>query len=169
MNLSDIAKQMIKEDTWGNNPSAAGSMSPGRSPTANPPPASSNVKFYDVKKDYTNFTSEIERQEEVVKKKFSDTLGKQFGNKKVTVRASKGSVGQVEKDYGITVATVNVVYLKDKFYVVFNGTDKAEYFVNTDFKVKVDAAAPEAPTMASGKVGNIVHPQVMGVSKPGTA
>lgn len=149
MNLSEIAKKILSEDTWGNNPSAGGSMAPGRSPTTTPPPATGNVKFHDLKKDYNTFVTEIEKQEEAAKKKLDASLTAAFGNKKVTARASKGSVGQIEKDYSFTVASVDVVYLKDKFYIVLRGTDKAEYYINTEFKVKIDAAAPEAPTMGS--------------------
>lgn len=167
MNLTDIAKKILSEDSWGNNTSAAGGNSPGREPTTNPPPASANVKFYDLKKDYNVFTSEIEKQEELAKKNLDNNLSRQFNNKKIVARASKGSVGQVEKDYTLTVASVDVVYLKDKFYIVLNGTDKSEYFVNPDFKVKVDAAAPTAPTMASGNAGNIVHQPVIGMAAKG--
>ena len=149
MNLSDLAKKILSEDTWGNNPSAAGAMSPGRSPTPAPTANTGNVKFHDLKKDYNSFVSGIEKQEEEAKKKLDADLSKILGNKKVTARASKGSVGQVEKDYSFTVATVDVVYLKDKFYIVLNGTDKSEYYINADFKVKIDAAAAPAPEMGS--------------------
>ncbi len=167
MNLKDIAKQIINEDTWGNNPSAAGAMSPGREPTTKPVPATGNVKFHDLKKDYNIFQTTIEKQEEAAKKKLDTDLSQLFGNKKITARASKGSVGQVEKDYTFTVASVDVVYLKDKFYIVLVGTDKAEYYVNPEFKVKIDASAPEAPTMDKKQGSNIVHQPVMGMAAKG--
>jgi hypothetical protein len=167
MNLTEIAKKILNEDSWGNNPSAAAGQNPGEQTAATPPPATGNVKFHDIKKDYTTFTSAIEKQEEAAKKKFDADLTKALGNKKITVRASKGSVGQVEKDYSLTVASADIVYLKDKFYVVLVGTDKSEYYINTDFKIKVDATAPAAPEMASGKTGNIVHQPVIGTSAKG--
>ena len=164
MNLSNLARQILSEDSWGNNPSSGGGAAPGRSPTTTPPPATANVKFYDMKKDYGVFINTIEKQEEIAKKKLDADLSTQFGNKKVTVRASKGSVGQVEKDYDITVASVDIVYLKDKFYIVLTGTDKAEYFANPEFKVKIDANPKEAPTMDSKQGGNIIHQPVIGMA-----
>jgi len=178
--LQDIAKEVLNEDSWGNNPSAAGSMSPGRAPNATPPPASTNLKFYDLKKDYNVFVTTIEKQEELAKKKLDGDLTKVLRNKKVTVRASKGAIGQVEKDYTITVAGVDVNYMKDKFYIVLKGTDKSDYYANTEFKVKIDATPPKAPTMgasgqpqkpqgsaAKGQVGSIRYPEVMGMSPKG--
>ncbi len=171
MKLRDLATKVLNEDTWGSNPSAAGGMPGGRQPNTTPQPASGNVKFYDLKKDYNVFTTSLEKQEEAAKKKLDTDLSQQFGNKKVTARASKGSVGQVEKDYSFTVTGVDIVYLKDKFYIVLKGTDKSDYFVNPEFKVKIDAAAPEAPTMgekpAERKPTNVVTPQVVGGSAKG--
>lgn len=167
MNLSAMAKKILREDTWGNNPSAAGSMSPGRSPTTTPPPASTNMKFHDLKKDYDAFTNSLEKQEEAAKKKLDADLSQKIGNKKVTVRASKGSVGQVEKDYTFVVASVDVVYLKDKYYIVFASADEDEYYVNTEFKVKIDGTAPEAPTMAQKPAGNVVSQPVIGAAAKG--
>ena len=170
MKLRDLAAKVLNEDTWGNNPAAAGGMSQGRQPAsaATAAPASGNVKFYDLKKDYSVFTTSLEKQEELAKKKLDTDLGQQFNNKKITARASKGSVGQVEKDYSFTVVGVDIVYLKDKFYIVLKGSDKSDYFVNPDFKVKVDAAAPEAPTMDKKQgAKNIVHQPVMGMAAPG--
>ena len=178
MKLQDIAKQVLKEDTWGNNPSAAGSMSPGRAPNANPPPPSTNVKFYDLKNDYNQFVSTIEKQEEAAKKALDANLSKILGKKKITVRASKGAIGQVEKDYTITVVGVDINYMKDKFYIVLKGSDKSDYYVNTEFKVKIDAKPPEMPTMGAseqpqpgastkGQVGSLKYPQNMGLASKG--
>lgn len=172
MKLRDIAKKVLNEDSWGNNPSAAGGMSPGRQPQTTPPAATGNVTFHDLKQDYTVFQNTIEKQEELAKKKLDSDLTQKFGNKRITARASKGSVGQIEKDYTFTVAAVDVVYLKDKFYIVLKGTDKADYYVNTEFKVKIDASAPatseepaeDKPARAADKQGNVVHQPVMGLT-----
>jgi len=143
MNLKSIVKKIVSEDTWGNNPSAAGAMSPGKAPasTMTPPAPTGNVKFRDVKKDFAIFTSELEKQEENLKKKLTTDLSKEFVNKNVTARASKGSVGQIEKDYSFTVADVSLVKLGETYYIVLKAKDGAEYFLNIDFKVKVDASS----------------------------
>jgi len=168
MKLRDLATKVLNEDTWGNNPAAAGGMSQGRQPNTTPQPASGNVKFYDLKKDYAVFNTTIEKQEELAKKKLDTDLSQQFNNKKITARASKGSVGQVEKDYSFTVVGVDIVYLKDKFYIVLKGSDKSDYFVNTEFKVKIDNTAPEAPTMDKKQgAKNIVQQPVIGMTAKG--
>lgn len=144
MNLTNIVKKIVNEDTWGNNPSAAGAMSPGKAPasTMTPPVPTGNVKFRDVKKDFTIFTSELEKQEENLKRKLTTDLSKELVNKNVTARASKGSVGQIEKDYSFSVADVSLVKLGETYYIVLKAKDGAEYFLNIDFKVKVDASSP---------------------------
>ncbi len=171
MKLSDIAKQLLSEDSWGNNPSAAAGQNPGNPPSAVSPAPQENSKFYDVSKDFQNFKTTIEAQEEKAKKTFDEALSKQLINKRVTVRASKGAVGQVEKDYDLTVASVDITYLKDRYYVILKGTDKKDYYINDGFKIKIDGAGEETETAGSPSespakksLGGIVHPQNMGVA-----
>jgi hypothetical protein len=179
MKLFDIAKQVIREDTWGNNPSAAGGMSPGQAPNAKSPAPqpTGGEKLYDVGKDFHNFETTVEREEEAASKNLQNTVKQQLGNKKVVARASKGSVGQTEQDYEIDVVSVDVTYMSDKHYVILKGTDDKDYYINTTFKVKVLGAAekkkpsstpaPAAPgnVPVTGKknVGGIAYPQTMGM------
>ena len=69
MNLTDIAKKILSEDTWGNNPSAAAPQAPGRSPTATQPPASPNAKMIDISDTFKNFKLSLEKQEDAAVKK----------------------------------------------------------------------------------------------------
>ena len=176
MKLSDLAKQVISEDTWGNNPSAGGGMSPGKTPNANSPVKQpvGGTNEYDVGKDFHNFETTVEREEEAASKNLENTVKQKVANKKVTARASKGSVGQTEQDYVIDVVEVNVTYMSDQHYVILKGTDDKDYYINTTFKVKVmgpsekkkpstPTTQPPAPQGGKGPVGGIVYPQNMGI------
>jgi hypothetical protein len=167
MKLSHLAKQIMKEDTWGNNPSSAGAMSPGKTPNAITPAPSPNETFVDVQKDYQMFETTIEKEEEAAKKTLEGNLKGSIGGKKVIARASKGSVGQTEQDYTIDVADVNVVYMSEKYYVVFKDTSGKDYYIDTSRKVKVlgqaDKRGAQTPTSMPPSVGGIAYPQNMGV------
>lgn len=158
MNLTDIAKKIISEDTWGNNPSAAGSMSPGRSPTAiSPGPTARRV---DISNLYKNFKLELEKQEDAIVKRLEDNLKKSFLKKIVQVKASKGSVGQIEKEYNVTVNNIDVRYMKDKYYVVFTGKEgnaaESEYYLD-DSIISVDDAP--ASVSSTGRTGGMTSPE----------
>ena len=157
MNLTDIAKKVLKEDTWGNNPSAAGSMSPGRAPTAVQPPAAQSGNMVDISTLFKNFKVELEKQEDISVKKLVDNLKKSFLKKTVEVNASKGSVGQIEKEYNITVNDIDVRYMKDKYYIVFKGKEgnasDAEYYLD-DSIIRVNPAT-KAPSTSSPSLKNV--------------
>lgn len=158
MNLTDIAKKIINEDSWGTNPSAGGSMSPGRSPTAiSPGPTSKRV---DISNLYKNFKLELEKHEDALIQKFEADLKKSFLKKIVTVKASKGSVGQIEKEYNVTVNNIDVRYMKDKYYVVFTGKEgnaaESEYYLD-DSIVSVDDAPASVSTV--GRTGGMYAPE----------
>jgi hypothetical protein len=159
MNLTNIAKQILKEDTWGNNPSAAGGMSPGRAPTATTPPPAQSGNVVDISQSFRNFKLNLEKQEDAAVKKFSEELKKQFLKKTVTVNASKGSVGQIEKEYTITVSDIQTRYMKDKYYVVFIGKEgnasQSEYYLD-DSQVQVNPATSSAPQSGLKNVGGVV-------------
>jgi hypothetical protein len=165
MKLSDLAKQLISEDTWGNNPSSAGSMSPGRSPTTTPPPATPNAKMIDISNLFKNFKLDLEKQEDASVKKLVDDLNKSFLKKNVSVKASKGSVGQIEKEYGILVLGIDVRYMKDKYYIVFTGKEgqasESEYYLD-DSVIQVDDSAK--PVSSTGTTGGL-EPQSTGNTK----
>lgn len=171
MNLTDIAKRVLKEDTWGNNPSAAGGMSPGRAPTAVQPPAAQSGNMIDISNLFKNFKTELEKQEDASMKKLADNLKKSFLKKTVKVKASKGSVGQIEKEYDVAVTNIDVRYMKDKYYIVFTGKEgdqsDAEYYLD-DSVIQVNpvtSTAPSSPAAAKG-IGGIVPMKPLNIVSP---
>jgi hypothetical protein len=147
MKLQDLAKQILREDTWGNNPSAAGGMSPGRSPTAKSP----NPAFYNPRPEVEKLVSNVEKAESSEEAKLDNNISQKLIGKNVTVKASKGSVGQVEQEYTIDVSAVDVNNLNDVFYIVLKGTERgngkeSDYYVNTNFQVKINAASEAEPS-----------------------
>lgn len=170
LNLSAIAKKIINEDTWGNQPSAAAPQNPGANPTAKSPAPQSDVKFYDVNNDFKLFQNTIDSQEEKAKREFNSTISKNILHKKVTARASKGAIGQIEKDYTFDVVSVDITYMSDKYYVVLKGSDKKDYFINDGFKLKIVGASEDQESEQSSelpkenpKLGEIVYPQNLGL------
>jgi len=161
MNLSSIARKILSEDSWGTNPSAAGAMSPGRAPTANTPPPSQSGNVVDISQSFRDFRLELERQEDTSIKKFANELKNKFLKKTVTVQASKGSVGQIEKDYTVNVTDIEIRYMKDKYYVVFIGkegnSNQSEYYLD-DSQIEVDPETKSSDTAQSSlrNVGGIV-------------
>lgn len=155
MNLTDIAKKIISEDTWGNNPSAAGGMSQGRSPDATTTPAPTGRKV-DISNIFKNFKLELEKQEDALVKKLEAELKKSFLKKTTMVKASKGSVGQIEKEYNVTVSNIDVRYMKDKYYIVFTGKEgsasESEYYLD-DSVIQVDDAAQSISS--TGRTGGM--------------
>lgn len=146
MKLQDLARKILKEDTWGNNPSSAGSMSPGRSPTAKSP----NPTYYNPRPEVEKLISNVEKSEAGEEMKLDTSVSQKLVGKNATVKASKGSVGQTEKEYTIDVSSVDVHNLNDVFYIVLKGKERgngkeSDYYVNTNFQVKINAnAEPEA-------------------------
>ena len=160
MKLSDLAKQVINEDSWGTWPSAGGGMSPGRSPTTTSAPATPNVKMVDVQGIYRTFKANIEAQRELVVKKFVEDLKKSFLNKSVNIKASKSTAGQLQKEYGIKVDDVDVRYMKDKYYIVFTGKEEgksqAEYYLD-DSVIQIDSTAQAVSD--TGTTGGLDEPE----------
>lgn len=167
MKLSDLAREIMTEDTWGNNPSAAGAMSPGMSPTAATPPATPASRNVDIANLFKNFKSELEKQEDVSVKKLTDQLKKNFLKKSVKVKASKGSVGQIEKEYNVNVNNIDVRYMKDKYFIVFTGKEgdeqqSSEYYLD-DSVIQVDDSAKQvSPT---GRTGGLAQPTMSPTKK----
>lgn len=163
MKLTDLAKKIIAEDSWGNNPSAAGSMSPGRSPTAITPPPSQSGNIQDIDQSYRSFKLKIEKREDVEIKFFKEELKNKFLKKTVTVDASKGGINQPNaKQYTITVNDIDVRYMGEKYYVIFTGSeigkkDTHEYYLE-DSKIQVNPATSATTSQQSGlkNVGGIV-------------
>ncbi len=166
MKPSDLAKKIINEDTWGNNPSAAGSMSPGTMPTTTSAPAPTGRNM-DISNLFKNFKTELEKQEDAAIKKLSDQLKKSFLKKAVKIKASKGSVGQIEKEYNVNVDDIDVRYMKDKYFIVFSGKEgkeeqASEYYLD-DSVVNVDDAAQSIST--TGRTGGMAAPSMSDTSK----
>lgn len=160
MNLTDIVKKIISEDTWGNNPSSAGAMSAGRSPSATTTP-SPTARKVDISNLFDNFRSELDKQEKALIEKLKTNLKNSFLKKTIIINASKGSFGQLEKQYKITVTNVDIYYLKNWYYIIFVGNEgeekENEYYLNKDESViQVDDAAQSiSPT---GRTGGMSEP-----------
>jgi hypothetical protein len=164
MNLTDIAKKIINEDTWGNNPSAAGGMSPGREPTATTPPPSQSGNIVDISNDFKNFKLELEKQEDIITKKFTQALKRKLVKSPAVVisfTGSKGSVGQIEQEYTVTPIDVKIHYMKDKYYVVVVGKEgnkgQSEYYLD-DSQIEINPAKSSAGAQGSAlkNVGGVV-------------
>ena len=139
MDLRKIVSQILKEDA------PIGGTQPAPQPSA---------KFYDVLADFQNFERTIDKQTEAAKKQLEATLIKNVGKKKVTIRASKGAMGQAEQDYTIDVKAVSISYLKDEYYIILKDKDGKDYYVNTAFKIKVisdSSVSAPAQRQASGQ------------------
>lgn len=173
MDLRKIVSQILKEDA------PIGGTQPAPQPSA---------KFYDVLADFQNFERTIDKQTEAAKKQLETTLTKNVGKKKVTIRASKGAMGQAEQDYTIDVKSISISYLKDEYYIIFKDADNKDYYVNTAFKIKVvgdtSASAPASkpdqksePPVSGGQSSSspggprmttgMVNPQNMGIAAGG--
>jgi hypothetical protein len=150
MKLADLARNILNEDGPITTPGAAPSTA-----------GTTGENFYDVLKDFQEFETTLDKQTETAKKALESSLSKNLLNKQVTLRASKGAVGQIEKDYTITVTGVGVFMLKDEYFVVLKDKEKKDYYVNTAFKIKVSDAAPESD---DSKVADA--PQASSVTKP---
>lgn len=170
MKLSDIAKQVLNEDN--------GNLPVNQPATAEQPATA--AKVYDVKQDYQNFKTVLEKQVESTKKGLISTLGQNLLNKKVTFRASKGAIGQIEKDYTIVVTGIDVTQMKDEYYIVLKDKEQKDYYVNTEFKMKVveagantgseESESPQASVLQppenhayTKQAGAIKYPQNMGL------
>jgi hypothetical protein len=161
MNLTNIAKKILSEDSWGTNPSAAGGMSPGRAPTANTPPPAQSGNTIDISQSFKGFKTNLEKQKENSVKKFQTELKSKFLKKTVTIKASKGSVGQIEKEYTISVNNIEVRYMKDKYYVVFIGKEggekESEYYLDdSEVQVNPQKTSPTPTQSNLRNVGGIV-------------
>lgn len=163
MNLSDIAKRVLNEDSWGTNPAAAGGMSPGRAPSATTPPPSQSGNTQDIAQAFRSFKQNIEQQEDIITKKFIDELKKKFLKKTVSVESSKGGINQPNaKEYSITVTDIDVRYMDEKYFVVFTGNefgkkDTHEYYLE-DSKIQVNPATTATPPQQSSlkNVGGVI-------------
>ncbi len=165
MNLSEIAKKILSEDSWGNNPSAAGAMSPGKPPTQAP----TGGNLYNAQNDFQKFETRLKKEEDAASSELKNSVGKNLKNKKVLARASKGSIGQYQ-DYEVNVSDIDIQLIGDEHHIVLAGTDKKDYFLDTGHQVKILGAAEQKSSSSpvnknkqSPSVGGVVQPQTLGV------
>jgi hypothetical protein len=169
MKLTDLAKKILKEDTWGNNPSAGAPQNPGKAPTAAP---ASGETFYNVGQDFRLFVGNIEKTEAAEEKKLDEKISQKILNKNITAKASKGSVGQMEKEYTFVVASVDVNFLKDQFYIILKDKDETDYYINTNFQIKVNPSntpepeKQEAPQSKLKSVGGVIPNKPLSAGNP---
>lgn len=172
MKLSNIARKILSEDM--------GAPVAQQQATVSTPV---DEKEYDALHDFQNFESILDKQVEAAKKNLESTLSKNLLNKNVTARASKGAVGQIEKDYTFVVNGIAINYMNDEYYIVLKDKNKKDYYINPAFKMKVAVADPSAeePTSSDSpqaspvqppedktaggfkNVGGIKYPQNMGI------
>ena len=89
-------------------------------------------------------------------------------NKQVTAHASKG-YAQVKRDYTFTVADVNIADYYGEYQVILKGSDKKEYFVDTDYKIKISGGAAPAPTAAPAAPDVTQKPESQPEAQPAPA
>lgn len=181
-NLQSLAKEILKEigisrtmielnnknssipETFDGFPrGAGGSMSPGRPPIEEEIATNSRVDIINL---FRNFKTGLEKQENDMMGKLSANLKKEFLNKNVTIKASKGSIGQIEKNYNLTVKDADIRHIGEKYYVVFIGIDtsddKNKEFYLTDSAIQINA--PETPAPQQDNTGGIVNQPVIGMA-----
>jgi hypothetical protein len=149
MKLSSIAKGVLTE---------IDDMQPEKQPATAQPPE--QEKLYDVLQDFQNFQTVLDKQIETAKKGLESTVSSKLLNKKVVCRASKGAIGQVEKDYRFTCTAVGVSQMKEDYYIVLKDKEKKDYYVNTAFKIKISGAgsATEPTTSSDSPKATILEP-----------
>jgi hypothetical protein len=122
---------------------------PAAEPSPQPavPPASPDQNFA-ISIEFNAFEKSLAK----LITKFESILESKVAGRLVRLRASKG-YGQVEKEYEFTTASVSIVLFKEKYNIIFRGTNRKEYYVNPAFNVKIlgggqqDVTPPQAETV----------------------
>lgn len=91
---------------------------------------------YQLSVDFDSFEKSIAK----IVTKFEQIIESKVKGKRVVLRASKG-IGQVEKEYEFGVASVSLTMYKEKYNIIFRGTNEKEYYVNPSFPVKIKGVA----------------------------
>lgn len=125
-----------------------------------------NAKFLDVGLDFGNFKRSIDSQINTARNLLVNTLSKKLVNKRVIARASKGTTGQIEKDYTINVESVDVSQMGEDYHVIFKGTESADdqvkdYYINISNKVKILGDVPDTSLNTSNQ-----SPETLGDTTP---
>lgn len=87
---------------------------------------------YQISVDFDAFEKSIVK----LVTKFQQIIEDKVKGKTVVLRASKG-IGQVEKEYEFSVSSVSLTMFKEKYNIIFRGSNKKEYYVNPSFPVKI--------------------------------
>lgn len=153
----------------------------------------SQAKTLDASVDFNNFKRTIDSQINAARGILVSRLSKLFVGNRVIVRASKGTTGQIEKDYTLDVKNVDVSQMGEDYHVIFKGTEGDEqpkdYYINLSNKVKMLGKTPDtsldtppegAPDTFNAQTpqnlrgvgfnkqsNNIISPQNMGLSRSG--
>ena len=98
-----------------------------------------------IKPDVDALTSTIETAKYNAINAKSIELKKKLANKQVIAHASKG-YGQLKRDYTINVTDAKYSEYYDKPVIILIGSDKKEYFVDVDYKVKIVGGSVPVPT-----------------------
>lgn len=96
-------------------------------------------QFYDLGRDFSNFTRTIDGSFDQIKQKFEQVIGSKLNGKRIRARASRG-YKQYVKDYEFDVARITLDDYYDNYVVVAhdNSTPKPkEYFLKPGFKIQI--------------------------------
>jgi hypothetical protein len=126
----------------------------------------SNAKFLDVGLDFGNFKRTIDSQINTARNLLVNTLSKKLVNKKVVARASKGTADQIEKDYTISIESIDVSQMGEKYHIIFKGTESnddqtKDYYINISNKVKIIGDIPDTSLNTSNQ-----SPETLGDTTP---
>lgn len=108
-------------------------------------------QFYDLGRDFSNFTRTIDGSFDQIKQKFEQVIGSKLNGKRVRARASRG-YKQYVKDYEFDVSRITLDDYYDNYVVVAhdNSTPKPkEYFLKPGFKIQILGAATGQPSQGS--------------------
>jgi hypothetical protein len=125
-----------------------------------------NAKLVDVGLDFDAFKRTVDSQINVARNLLVNNLSKKIVNNRVVVRASKGTTGQIEKDYTIDVKNIDVSQMGEDYHVIFKGPaiddqQEKDYYINISNKVKILGNTPDT----SLDTGN-QSPETLGDTTP---
>ena len=125
-------------------------------------------QYYDLGKDFANFSRTIDGADEQIKQKFEQSIGSKLVGKRIRARASRG-YKQYIKDYEFDVVKVTLDDYYDNYVVVAydNTTPKAkEYFLKPGFKIQVVGPATGQPSPQKGDKPGDMQPKVPAPTVP---
>jgi molybdopterin converting factor small subunit len=118
-------------------------------------------QYYDIGKDFSNFTRTINGANDQIKQKFEQAIATKLVGKRIKARASRG-YKQYVKDYEFDVVKVTLDDYYDNYVVVAhdNTTPKPkEYFLKSGFKIQIIGPATGQPSPQKGDKPGDQKPQ----------